>query len=706
MRMLLKFLAMTQTIKILGLRIKISLIPIVIVLILLFQEEIQAQTATKSETKVLAENLVNKSFFYHGGLKGAIVITIEKTDSIIYDGKTIGYFYQYQPYGYALIPKFKEINPYFAFSINGKLDLDPYDFIASFLKEELILRYLAVKDNKLQKETILKNNREWKGYLVKGLDIEYPIQIPEIGTTSTGGLIETKWGQSSIYNDYCPIDPVTKIQSLTGCVGTAMSQVVNYWGNLIVTPLSVNFSEADNYTYKIDPGDGSELITVNINAPTASLSDIIYPLSVENIGRLNFACGVSVKMNYRSSASSASTNSTINAFINKFGFYSAERLEYDDNFNSMLYANIENGLPCLLAIRDASDNGHSIVCDGLIDDGTTVRFHLNYGWDGSYAEPTLFYEIPSNLPANYTTISYGVVNIKKKSATTNNPPNKPTVTNPPNGSNQSYTFNLTWQCTDPDVNDVLNYTVKVRIKGTTSWDIKLMNTKKFYEISRWTSADLNTYEWCVVADDGKAKTTSEIREYTLVAFNSPPNKPLLLTPTNGSNVGRSFTFSWQCSDPEIDDVLNYTLQFRTKGALHWLKLPIVTSQFIDISNYELDTYEWCVVASDGKAESTSDIWEFTVTPITFFRNIEKDSKINIYPNPTNDFLNIDLELFESNSLNIELMDTKGNIIYKESVKSPLQYYKRQLNISDKKAGTYFIKILVNNSMYIKKVIIE
>jgi hypothetical protein len=697
---------MTRKVNILAFRIKISLIHFIVVLILLFQEDILAQTATKSETKVLAENLVNKSFFYHGGLKGAPGITIEKTDSIIYDGKTIGYFYQYQPYGYVLIPKFKEINPYFAFSINGKLNLDPYNFIASFLKEELILRYLAVKGNKLQKETILNNLRQWKGNLVKGLEIDNPIQIPEIGTTSTGGLIETTWGQSSIYNDYCPIDPVTNIQSLTGCVGTAMAQVVNYWGNLTGTPLSVNFSETDNYTYNIDPGNGSELVNVNINATTASLSNITYPLSIENIGRLNFACGVSVKMSYTSSASSAATSSTINAFINKFGFYSAERLQYDENFHSMLYSNIENGLPCLLAIRDASNNGHSIVCDGLIDDGTTVRFHLNYGWDGLYAEPTLFYEVPSNLPANYTTIGYGVVNIKKKSTITNNPPNKPTLTNPPNGSNQSYTFNLSWQCTDPDVNDVLNYSVKVRIKGTTSWDIKYVNTNTFCEISRWTSADLNTYEWCVVADDGKSKTTSEIREYTLVAFNSPPDKPLLLTPTNGSNVGRSFTYSWQCSDQDIDDVLNYTLQFRAKGIIHWLKAPIVTNQFIDISDYESGTYEWCIVASDGKAENTSDIWEFTVSPSTFFRNIENNSKINIYPNPTKDFFTIDLELSESKSLNIELIDTKGDIIYKESIKSPPQFYIRQLNISDKKAGTYFIKITVNNSIYIKKVMIE
>jgi len=392
-------------------RAKLSLIATVIILASLFQIEILAQTATKSEVNAVAENLVTKSFFNQKGLKGSKVTSIEKLDSIIYDGITIGYFYYYQPYGFALIPKFKEINPYFAFSNDGKLNLDSDNFIPSFLKEELILRYRALKENKLQKETILNNIHAWEGYLVKDLEADYPIQIPVVGTTSTGGLIETTWGQSGIYNAYCPIDPVTNEQCPTGCVATAMAQIINYWGNLTGTSLSVNFSSADSYTYNL-PGNGGGIVRVDINAPTASLSNISYPLSDENIGRLNFACGVSINMTYTSSSSYGGVGNAVGAFKKFLGFPDAKLLAYDGNFTNVLHENIENGLPCLLSISN-DKSGHAIVCDGFIDDGTTVRFHLNYGWNGSYAKPTLFYEIPQNLPANYTTINYGAVNLKQ-----------------------------------------------------------------------------------------------------------------------------------------------------------------------------------------------------------------------------------------------------------------------------------------------------
>jgi uncharacterized protein (TIGR02145 family) len=389
-------------------RMKISLITIAGILISLFQGDIIAQTASKSEANVLAKNLVTKSIFNQKGLKGIQGITIEKTDSIICDGKIIGYFYQYKPSGYALIPKFKEINPYFAFSNNGKLNLDSDDLITSFLTDELILRYRALMDNKLQKETIAKNIHEWEGYLVKGSDMESLIQIPAAGTTSTGGLIETEWGQASIYDDFCPMDPITNIRCAVGCAPLAMAQIVNYWGNITGTPTSIDFNLDPDYTSMIDPEDGKGERVIKISPATASFSDITYPLSDQNIGRLNFACGVSLEAQYSSAATGAYPSAE--SFINKFGFKHAREIYYDNSFTDILYHNIASGMPCLLAISKPN-MGHAIVCDGLIDDGTTIKFHLNYGRYGEYGAPTFFYEIPANLPRDYTTIEYGIVDI-------------------------------------------------------------------------------------------------------------------------------------------------------------------------------------------------------------------------------------------------------------------------------------------------------
>jgi hypothetical protein len=42
-------------------------------------------------------------------------------------------------------------------------------------------------------------------------------------------LIKTKWSQSPFYNDLCPLDSNSNRRAVTGCVATAMAQVINYW---------------------------------------------------------------------------------------------------------------------------------------------------------------------------------------------------------------------------------------------------------------------------------------------------------------------------------------------------------------------------------------------------------------------------------------------------------------------------------------------
>jgi len=201
----------------------------------------------------------------------------------------------------------------------------------------------------------------------------------------------------------------------------------------------------------------------------------------------------------------------------------------------------------------------------------------------------------------------------------NSPPNKPQLLTPENGTSWSTTFNLTWQCTDPDPGDILNYTVRVRPKGATTWNRVSVGTRTSYTISGWSSSDLGTYEWSIIASDGEDQSISDIREFTLVAINNPPNKPRLLTPGNGTSWSDPFSLSWSCSDPDPIDELNYTIRIRLKGTSSWDLLSVGTQTSFYLSgwnNSELGTYEWSIEASDGKEHSTSDTWEFTLVSST------------------------------------------------------------------------------------------
>jgi hypothetical protein len=197
-------------------------------------------------------------------------------------------------------------------------------------------------------------------------------------------------------------------------------------------------------------------------------------------------------------------------------------------------------------------------------------------------------------------------------------------------------------------------------------------------------------------------------QVTVQLSNSPPDKPALLNPPNGSSHSTAFNLSWQCTDLD-NDVLNYTVRSRIKGTSSWNDVVVNTNTSYTVSGWtssDLKTYEWCVVASDGKASTTSDIREFTLTIATSIIDIDKNTRISIYPNPAKEFLIVDLGMLESKNLIIEIIDIKGTLIYKESIKSAPKDYKVQINLLDKKTGTYLVKIGIGNAIYFKKLIIE
>ncbi|WP_163324831.1 InlB B-repeat-containing protein [Draconibacterium mangrovi] len=363
-----------------------------------------SQEVSKTEISNIANKLSQKSYFQQNKLKSGQTVNIERMDSIVVDGTTIGYMVYYSPEGFSLIPKFRELTPEFAFSGEGDFSSNADNFIVDFLSNELKLRYKALKDNKIPQSRIEKNKTKWNDLSLKNATIDESYQIPLLGSSTTGGLIQTSWYQSGIFNDYCPNPEDQEEEAVVGCAATAMAQVVNYWGEITGNPMSVSFSSEDNYTTRTNEWF--------VNAVDASISNLSYPLSTVDQGRLSYACGVSLQMNYTYTGSGAHFRST--ALTDKFRFTNAERLNYDGTFASKLRSNIENGMPCLLAIYKDDGSGHGVICDGFLTENGSTRFHFNYGWkDGPYAKEgsEYFYEIPDGLPANYTSISYGIVDI-------------------------------------------------------------------------------------------------------------------------------------------------------------------------------------------------------------------------------------------------------------------------------------------------------
>jgi len=191
-------------------------------------------------------------------------------------------------------------------------------------------------------------------------------------------LLATTWDQDWPYNSMCPSDaegPGGHV--LTGCVATAMAQIMKKWDH----PITGNGS----HSYDAE-GYGNQ--TADFGSTFYNWDNMPNNITTVNddIGTLMYHCGVSVNMHYGPDGSGAFSSDARNALVNYFRYNnSAQLLDASDysssTWCSMLKANLDLDFPVYYGGYDeGADAGHAFVLDGY--QGTDY-FHINWGWGGS-----------------------------------------------------------------------------------------------------------------------------------------------------------------------------------------------------------------------------------------------------------------------------------------------------------------------------------
>ena len=80
--------------------------------------------------------------------------------------------------------------------------------------------------------------------------------------------------------------------------------------------------------------------------------------------------------------------------------------------------------------------------------------------------------------------------------------------------------------------------------------------------------------------------------------------------------------------------------------------------------------------------------------INFENYIFNDLKI--YPNPTNDYLNIEFNNYSSQNISITFENILGQEIIRYNIKEGNQEFSKQFNISEYSKGVYYVKLISNN----------
>lgn len=191
-------------------------------------------------------------------------------------------------------------------------------------------------------------------------------------------LLKTKWNQTNPYNELTPV--IDGVQSPTGCVATAVAQVMKYW----------NYPERATGTGTItNPATGGNESMALGEEPFAwdkmlnSYSGRYTKEEAHAVAYLMKAVGYASKMNYGKYSSGAISYMAGLALINNFGYnpdlqYCTRNYYNAADWEDLIYNEIANDRPVVYGGQSMSV-GHEFVCDGYNGDG---YFHFNWGWSG------------------------------------------------------------------------------------------------------------------------------------------------------------------------------------------------------------------------------------------------------------------------------------------------------------------------------------
>lgn len=203
-------------------------------------------------------------------------------------------------------------------------------------------------------------------------------------STTIYPFITTKWNQDTPYNLLCP-----KVGSLThgytGCVATAMSQILKYYNYPSTSKGSGGYSTVVGNDTIVRLATINTTYKWNNMSNTYTNNSATTPANIA-VAELMRDAGYGANMEYGTTGSAATNIDATKAFANNFTYnpyslkYLMKELYTDDEWAQIIYNEIKNKRPILYGGSTKTNEGHAFVFDGINTDGNV---DVNWGWGGA-----------------------------------------------------------------------------------------------------------------------------------------------------------------------------------------------------------------------------------------------------------------------------------------------------------------------------------
>lgn len=370
---------------------------------------------------------------------------------------------------------------------------------------------------------------EWEKYINNNPNLITAARLTGNASTTSSNptvapLCQTTWNQSPLYNALCPGTGTN--QAVTGCVATAMAQIMRYWSYPATGTGSSSYNAGSYGT-----------LSATYSTTTYNWANMPFSINTPNhdVALINYHCGVSVDMNYSPTGSGAwvitsddpicAQNSYVTYF--KYDPSTIQGLRRGGYTESAWLALIESDLNLGRPVQYVGDDpiqgdGHTWVCDGYDQNN---YLHMNWGW-GGYSDG--FFQVdslstPGFDPSSNHQVVVGIVPLTSNSLDVGIP-----VINSPVG----------FYCNNT-ANDSISPVVKLLNYGSTTLFVCNIN----YSID---GGAVQTQNWngSLVSYQGTfinlPKTLLSAGSHTLTCYSSNPNGS---TDENTANDQYTVTFN-------------------------------------------------------------------------------------------------------------------------------------------------------------------
>ena len=357
--------------------------------------------SVKPEKKKMKLNLVHQALSlteFSAKSKSQPKMRAEKT-TVKKDEKPCFYIFNSDDKKFVIVSAEENFTPVIGYSDSGNFDSSNIPPAMEAYLENTRLAILKARNRKASAKKIAAKWKELKSTKKANNKLKDDSGDGsagnKAGTPLIAPLIKTRWAQSLPYNKFCPPG------CPTGCVATAMAQIMNYYGFPDTGKGSHTSSKKEN---GVKPSANFQQTRYRWDLMTRQPSDSDPEEEVNAVAVLMRHCGISVDMEYTSNGSFANMKDAKNSLKKHFRY--SKNIAGPQKSISIKTAKDElrRSRPIFSSgFSKKKDNngkpkkvGHAFICDGY---DSNDYFHFNWGW-GGFADGYFLLANPNSYEKN------------------------------------------------------------------------------------------------------------------------------------------------------------------------------------------------------------------------------------------------------------------------------------------------------------------